>query len=116
MSTLEEVDQAQSENFRLIREAIGNKRNIEAEYQGKQRLMSPHTLGWKKGREQALFYQFGGESKSGLSGPGGTDNWRCIPVAGLTNVKMLDAGEWHTAENHSRPQTCVDRIEIEVVI
>lgn len=114
MSTLEQVSNTQSANFRLIRDAISTKSSVEAVYKGRRRQMSPHVLGWKQGREQALFYQFAGESKSGLSGAGGTDNWRCLPIDGLSELKILEGVEWHTAENHSRPQTCVDKIAIEV--
>jgi hypothetical protein len=74
--------------------------------------MCPHILGYKNGRAQALFYQYAGTSKSGL-GPAGSDrNWRCIPIDGLSAVEIV-VGPWHTCP-YSRPQTCIDRVEIEV--
>ena len=85
-----------------------------ATYNGHRREMCPHVIGTKNGRRQALFYQFGGTSSSGgRIKPGSTQNWRCIPVDGLTNVEVRE-GEWHTASNHSVPQTCVDIIDLEV--
>ena len=102
-----------SNAYSLIRLAILNKTNISATYNGYHRELSPHTLGTKDGRPQALFYQFGGTSSSGL-GPLGTGaNWRCMPVGAMQDVAPLN-GPWHTAPTHSRPQTCVGVIDVEV--
>ncbi|EGP4234812.1 hypothetical protein IZS89_004663 [Escherichia coli] len=100
-------------NYDLIAKAIKEKLQVTAYYQGFYREMCPHALGSKKGRKQALFYQFGGESSKGTVTPGSTFNWRCIPIDGLTEV-TLQSGQWYTAENHSQAQTCVDQIDIEV--
>ncbi|KNH33898.1 hypothetical protein NAS92_22590 [Pantoea brenneri] len=102
-----------SEKYQLIAQAIREKLQITAIYQGYYREMCPHALGSKNGRHQALFYQFGGDSSKGPVTPGAKSNWRCIPVDGLTDIK-LKQGEWHTAENHSQAQTCVDQIDIEI--
>lgn len=100
-------------NYDLVREAILQRKIVSATYDGYHRLMCPHVIGTKNGRRQALFYQFGGESRSGLDYPGSPKNWRCIPVDVLTDVLLVD-GDWHTAPNHSRPQTCVGIIDVEV--
>jgi hypothetical protein len=103
-----------STTYALVRQAILDKQNIEGDYNGFRRVMSPHTIGRNtSGAEQALFYQFAGGSKSGLSPAGSPQNWRCIPLAGLANVKVV-GGEFHTAPNHSRPQTCVAQVDVEV--
>lgn len=103
-----------SANYNLIRQAIIDKQCIGADYQGYPRLMAPHTIGLSKsGEEQALFYQYGGESKTGLMPPGHPKNWRCIPIAGLTNVRLVD-GTWQTGPNHTTPQTCVSHVDVEV--
>lgn len=99
----------------LITVAIQKKMIVTATYQGLVRVMCPHVVGYKsnkKGQElNALFFQFAGESKSGLP-PGG--QWRCIHLDQLANVSTAP-GEWHTGPDHSRPQTCVDHILAEVV-
>lgn len=99
--------------YDIIRQAIINKEQVTATYQGRIREMCPHGIGTKNGHEQALFYQFGGSSSSGLGSPGSPDNWRCIPISGLSDVSTKE-GKWHTGPNHSRPQTCVDDIDVEV--
>ena len=99
----------------LIRQAIQSRQQVLATYNGHYREMCPHVLGLKNGRQQALFFQFAGTSSSGLAPAGSGENWRCIFIDQLQNVSVRD-GAWHTAPNYSRPQTCVDAIEIEVVL
>jgi hypothetical protein len=100
--------------YQSIRQAIIEKKIVVATYSGLVREMCPHVLGLKNGKQQALFYQFGGESKSRPIEPDGSmANWRCIELAKLSNIQ-LTAGPWHTAPNHSRPVTCVDQIDVEV--
>lgn len=101
--------------YEIIRDAILNKKIVTATYRDRVRVMCPHTLGTKRGREQALFYQFAGDSNTGLGPDGDPENWRCMFLSELSNVSSVDAeGQWHTAPNHSRPQTCVDQIDVEV--
>jgi len=100
-------------NYNIIKDAILNKRQIIAVYNGHLREMCPHVIGTKNGIQQCLFYQFGGQSSSGRIVPGSQSNWRCIPISGLSQVEVKN-GLWHTATNHSRTQTCVDIVDVEV--
>ena len=99
--------------YATIRTAILEKKQITATYQGRYREMCPHVLGMTHGEPHALLYQFGGESSSGLEPDGSGNNWRCVFVDQMEDVEMHD-GDWHTAPNHSRPQSCVATIEVEV--
>ncbi len=101
------------DNYILIVEAIMSKKIVTGIYPDQHRKMCPHVLGFKNDRRQALFYQFGGTSGSGLDPDGSPANWRCIPIDDLQGVVVSD-GEWHTAPNDSRPQTCMDKIDVEV--
>jgi len=93
----------------MIRQAILDKDIVVATYHGYVREMCPHELGTKNGRLQSLMYQFAGGSTNDLEPDGSPANWRCIIVEELANVSIKkSAGEWHTASNYSRPQTCVD--------
>ena len=97
-----------------VRAAIVHRRPIAALYRGRRRLLCPHLLGWNKHRRlQVLCYQYGGDSESGLKPAGASDNWRCLAVENLSDVDLLD-GPWQTAENHSRPQNCIDEVELDV--
>jgi hypothetical protein len=97
-----------------LRAAILHRRPVAALYRGRSRLLCPHLLGWNRHRRlQVLCYQYAGDSESGLQFAGATDNWRCLAVENLSQVELLD-GPWQTAENHSRPQTCIEEIELDV--
>jgi len=98
------------DNYQLVRQAILSKQQVVATYNGYLREMCPHVVGTKNGRRQALFFQFGGSSSSGLPPEG---EWRCIPIDGLGDVSGRD-GEWRTGSSHTRPQSCVDGVDIEV--
>lgn len=107
--------QASADTYALIRQAIENRRQVLATYRGHYREMCPHSLGVnKRGDRQALFYQFAGQSGSELGPPGSPDNWRCLRLDELSDVSLRD-GNWHTAPDHTHPQTCVyQRLDLEV--
>jgi hypothetical protein len=97
-----------------VRAAIVHRRPIAALYRGRKRLLCPHLLGWNRHRRlQVLCYQYGGDSESGLKPADAADNWRCLAVENLSQVELLD-GPWQTAENRSRPQNCIEEIELDV--
>ena len=97
-----------------IRAAIIHRSPIAAFYRGRRRLLCPHLLGWNRNRRlRVLCYQYGGDSESGLEPAGATDNWRCLAVEHLSQVELID-GPWQTAQNHSRPQNCIEDVELDV--
>ena len=101
------------DNYNVLKSAIINKQQVLAEYKGHYREMCPHTIGWKGDVAHCLFYQFGGESSSGKIVPDSSSNWRCIPVNGLSIISIRD-GEWFSVSSHSKRQTCIDVVDIEV--
>lgn len=98
--------------YDLVKQAIVNKQCVTCNYNGYIRKMTPHVIGTKKGQKQALFYQYGGQSSSGLSSDP-SKNWRCIPIDKIENLSIND-DDFQTAHNHSRTQTCVDFIDVEI--
>jgi hypothetical protein len=95
--------------YALVLRAIEQRRQVHATYDGHRRRMCPHVIGTREGQPRALFFQFDGSSGRGL--PAGGD-WRCLPLAGLTEVSIHD-GPWHTRA-HSEPQRCVDAVDLEI--
>jgi len=76
-------------------------------YHERPRLFCPHRLGRNsKGQMRVLCYQYGGGSETGLGPPGSSENWRCITLEELSEVKLLE-GPWQTSANHSRPSSCI---------
>lgn len=101
------------QTYALIRTAVVGRRPLAAVYHSRLRLVCPHKLGWNSdGRPQVLCYQYGGESESGLRPSGAPDNWRCLAVENLLEVAVLE-GAWRTAPNHTRPQTCIARVDVD---
>lgn len=101
-----------SPNYQIMRLAILAQKPVTFDYKGYRRLACPHVLGLKRGLQHALTFQYGGGSSSGLP-PGG--EWRCVSVAEVSNLVVID-GPWHTGLSHTRPQTCVDQIDVQVPI
>jgi len=93
-----------------VRQAIIAKQQVVAMFAGHPREMCPHVIGTKNGRRQALFFQFGGSGTSGLP-PGG--EWRCMPIDGLSHVSARN-GQWYSGASQTRPQSCVDAVDVEV--
>jgi hypothetical protein len=69
----------------LLRRAIGNLQLISFMLDGHLRVAEPHDYGVVDGQARLLFFQIGGESRSGR--PLG---WRCPAVAKLSRVKLLE--------------------------
>lgn len=103
------------ELYSLIREAILRRQRVSAIYGGLPRELCPHIVGLKGDTPSCLFYQYGGESVRGLSPEGSPHNWRCLPLAGLSDVRVSD-GPWFSAPNYSSRQNCVDSIDVMVPI
>lgn len=93
----------------LLREAIAEKRRVEAFFGGYRRGLCPHVLGTKDGELRVLCFQYAGGSSRGLAVGG---DWRCLSLAGLSQVSTVD-GPWRT-KPHSRRQSCIDDVELEV--
>ena len=105
-----------SSTYQLLRQAITNKQNVSANYNGYHRIMTPHTLGYKDGKEKCLLYQFAGESSSASVFPENSPaNWRCVFIDELSNVAVT-GGDIHTCQKHTKKQTCVDNVDVELVI
>jgi len=98
--------------YETIKQAVQNRRVISATYDGYYREFCPHVVGTKNGVQMVLCLQSGGQSSKGLDADP-AKNWRCVLVSKLADVTLV-LGEWTTAPNHSRPQSCVDTIDAEV--
>ena len=96
--------------YAVVRAALLERRCVRADYRGLPRIMCPHVIGLKREKEHALFFQFAGESGSGLP-PGG--EWRCLDLSGLSNISIYP-GHWRQGLPKTRPQSCVDQIDVQV--
>jgi hypothetical protein len=105
--------QSPEEIIVLLTTAVILKKPISAVYGNHPRWLCPHVLGWSKdGELQALCYQYAGSSSSGLAPGRSPSNWRCLALFKLSAVQLLD-GHWRSAEQHSRPQACIEQVLID---
>ncbi len=113
MGVVQAKIQSVEDIYRLVRTAVVSKRPFRASYHGHDRWFCPHRLGRNhRGDIRVLCYQYAGESASGLHAAGSPANWRCIALEKLSKVQLLEDA-WHTAPNHSRPQTCVAEVDVD---
>ncbi|MBT3071675.1 hypothetical protein KKP04_12460 [Rhodomicrobium sp. Az07] len=99
-----------SSTYAVFRDAVLKRKQVVCMYQGYERQLCPHVLGYKDGREKVLSFQFGGGSSKGLPHGG---QWRCMFLEEITDARAQD-GDWYTGTGHSRIQTCVDDVDVEV--
>ena len=105
-------------DYGKIRQAILDRDIVTATYDGYYREVCPHAVGREEGREKLFCYQFGGEtSKGSVELQPALSRWRCLFIDQMHNVSVRAArGQWHTADNHSRAQTCIKAANIDVEV
>jgi hypothetical protein len=101
-----------SATYQLFRTAILERKQVTCVYLGKNREVCPIVLGHAKGEEKCLTFQFAGESTSKLPPRG---NWRCLELKKVSNVHLRN-GPWREGDQHSRPQSCVEIVDVDVNI
>jgi hypothetical protein len=103
--------QTPEEIHSLVRAAAIEHRPIAALYDGVERLLCPHVVGYNQPGEWRVFcYQYGGQTNSGPRPESGEGIWRCLSLKKRSCTKLLD-GPWRS-EPHAR-QRCVDNVEVD---
>lgn len=97
--------------YTFIKDCITEKKSISFMYKDHERICSPHTIGHFNGIERVLVYQYGGTSSQGLPAGG---SWRCIDLSGVSNLTIVSPQEWHTGDRHTRKQSCIQNVDLEV--
>src|SRR6266478_1024307 len=91
------ADNNPAEIYATLRRAVLAKQPVAAIYEGRQRFLCPHILGWTEvGLPHLVSYQYGGDSEHGLGEEGSPGNWRCMAVEILRSVELRE-GPWKTA-------------------
>jgi hypothetical protein len=96
--------------YRLFAEAMADRKHVICVYDGHLRELCPIILGHSHGQEKALTFQFAGGSSKGLP-PGG--EWRCLVLSKVCDIQLRD-GPWHAGNSHTRPQGCVEVVDLDV--
>ena len=94
----------------VLEQALTEKRPVRARYNGRERVLCPHALGWKHGRPKVLAYQSGGTTSRGALPPG-PHAWRSMFIDEIEDLSVTE-GPWQTAPNFSHDSNCFDVLEI----
>jgi len=70
--------------------AVLAKQSAVAIYEGRQRLLSPHILGWTEVDCPTCLLSVRRESEHGLGEEGSPRNWRCMVVGILRSVELRE--------------------------
>jgi hypothetical protein len=97
-------------NYALFEEAMRRRKQIVCTYRGRRRELCAIILGYTKGEERALTFQFGGQSNSTLPPQG---EWRCLSLSEVSDIQLRE-GDWHSGPRHTMPQTCVEDVDVDV--
>lgn len=99
-------------NYDTILSSMEMGKPVRVVHNGHERFMCAHTLGTTNGYQQALFYQYAGETSNG---PITSPEWRCLKLYDISSIEII-GDPWHTGRNHSRPQTCVKQVAAQIFV
>ena len=100
-------------NYEQIKAAIQKKKCMTGMYSGLVRHFSPHEIGMGgKGLAMVMAFQYAGQTSNPKGLPDGGE-WRCMEVDKFSNL-VENEDEWHSRDDHSRPNYCV--VHSDVVI
>jgi hypothetical protein len=97
--------------------ALRHRRPLRLAYHGRQRVISPHALGWKDGRPLLLAYQTPPPADTAAAASDPRPGWRCMYIDEIETIEPADpATVWVTARdyNPNRPFPAVDHITIAI--
>lgn len=98
--------------YQLFREAILQEKQVVCEYDGYPRELCPIIIGHKAGEERVFAYQVGGSASRPL--PAGGD-WKCLVLSRVKRAALGD-GPWREGASHSKEQTCIPEIDLDINI
>ncbi|MDQ6783435.1 MAG: WYL domain-containing protein [Actinomycetota bacterium] len=97
----------------VLEQALTQRRTVRARYHGHERLLCPHTLGWKNGRAKTLAYQASGTTSAGTLPPSPRQRWRSMFIDDIEDPTITDH-DWQTADNYTADTTGIDTLIVEV--
>jgi predicted DNA-binding transcriptional regulator YafY len=99
-----------------LEQALRQRRPVRISYHRRQRLISPHALGWKNHRPMLLAYQSEGlTSTEALSDP--RKRWRCLYVDEIDYAAAADGTtSWQTAGNYDASRPFPSTVDVVIAI
>jgi hypothetical protein len=97
----------------VLEQALLQRRPVAVRYQGKDRVLCPHVLGYKNGRPRVLAYQAGGATSKGRLPDDPRQRWRSLLVDEVEDPRLVD-GPWESADNFSTSTNGIDEVAIAI--
>jgi hypothetical protein len=103
-----------SESYQTLRNALIARKSCVAQYDGYTRYICPHVIGWKDGAEQALCWQYAGQSSRPLPPEG---QWKCLTVSKISGLSVIDEPfHYGQAGKTGKPTSCVGQVDQEILL
>ena len=97
----------------ILEQALIERRPVQATYHGHQRLLCPHTLGWRNNRPKVLAYQADGTTSQGTLTPNPHQRWRSMFIDEIQNATITNH-PWQTADNYTPTTNGIDTIHLHI--
>jgi predicted DNA-binding transcriptional regulator YafY len=99
-----------ADKARTLAAAIDEKRRLQIDYDGTQRVFEPHTLGAdSSGETMVCGYQVRGASRSGHS-----SGWKTLRLARIENISALSEHFHHPRTEYQRDDPGFARIDAQL--
>ena len=93
-------------NYLTFRFAALGRRQLTCEHNGRIRVLYPHIVGLRHGRESAVCFAFDDESAS-------NGHWLTLSISEISNV-LSRSGAWHAGSPRTLPRDFIDAVDVEV--
>jgi hypothetical protein len=99
--------------WEVLEAALTQRRAVRARYNGHERVLCPHALGWKHGRAKVLAYQSAGSTSIGTLPSDTRQRWRSMFVDEIEHATITD-DNWHTADNYTTNTNSIDEVVLAI--
>ena len=103
-------------SWAALEAALRERRPVRVTYHGHERVLCPHALGWKNGRQMLLGFQTGGWTSAGTLDADPRKRWRCLFIDEVEKVVSEPGKVWASADNydHTRPFSSIADVAVAV--
>ena len=92
----------------VLEQALLQRRPVRATYHGRDRLLSPHALGWKHGHAKVLAYQ------TDTTNPVDPhQQWRSMFIEQIEDAALTN-DTWDTADNYTPNTNGIDELALHI--
>lgn len=95
----------------VLEQALTGQRRVRVRYNGHERTICPHVLGWKNNRPKVLAYQIDGTTTDGPLPTDPARRWRAMFITDIEDAAIVD-GAWQTGPNYTPMTNNIDHVAL----